>query len=645
LVARDLIAENCWKGSLVDWRTARESAERAARVLPVAGEEIALADIQAQLRAAVGERISARAVELELHHELEETIGISSTLSRIGELMAANQRVVYTSDMYLPIGHVKAMLAKGGAPSAPVFLSSELGMTKRSGRLFKYIAAHFKIPLADIRHTGDHRESDYRVPRRIAVKAMLFEESQPTPLESELYLTLSRGSPLMATTLAGAMRAARLSLPARPDDKEHLSRLGTQEGAVIHIAFALWIAWTLIAVKPAKIVFLARDGYLPMLLFDVLRQKIAAHLPESTYAYASRQALHLAGLKSKPRDEDLLWIMVPSSGLTFESWHFRLGLTRAEICAAVGEEREIPDADAPFSACKGLCAELLECEAFVGLALRKAREQRELATEYLAPLIAPEAQPTSLIDIGWNGRMQRSIVEILSLSEDDRRKIDGGYLGILRTPDGNIGRLSAWLFDLRNESRPYCASHFHLFETLFAAPHSTTYGYRRDDASGRVVPTLAPHDALSPLWPNLIKFHQVILGICANIRCDHAELTAAQPPLRVFARKTIVALFRAPEAHQARAFEGMSFSSDQTDLGKEKLIHDLTWSQQYRCFFGRKFKTSANHWREGQLAVADAPGLRWAYAFISIARLWLKGQWSIKDIIRHARSRLTRRYS
>jgi hypothetical protein len=268
---------------------------------------------------------------------------------------------------------------------------------------------------------------------------------------------------------------------------------------------------------------------------------------------------------------------------------------------------------------------------------------RELATEYLAPLMAPDAQGTTIIDIGWNGRMQRSIVETLSLSEDDRRKIDGLYLGILRTPDGNIGSLFGWLFDLRIESRPFCASHFNLFETLYAAPHSTTYGYRRDDVSGRVVPTLAPNDALSLLWPNLIRFQRIIAGICANIRCDHGELTAAQLPLRVFARKTVAALFRAPGVDQARAFEGMSFSSDQTDSGKEKLIHDLTWRQQFRCFFDRKFKLSANHWREGQLALADAPGLSRAYGFISTASLWLKGQLSTKDIIRRARSRHKRR--
>jgi predicted HAD superfamily hydrolase len=636
LVARDLVAEGLWKGSLVEWRSTRESAERTARGAS-AREEIALADIELQLRPFGGTNLAARAVELELLHELAETVGIRSTLTQAADLMAKGVQVVYTSDMYLPIGLVTAMLDKAGAPRAPVFLSSELGMTKRSGGLFRHIAAHFDVSLRDIQHAGDHRDSDYKIPRRLGVGAVLFQESAPTLLERDVYRALADCSPLLATTFAGSMRAARLTLAPCVSARDYLALLGTQEGALVHIGYALWLVHKLVELKPGKASFLARDGYLPMKMFEVLAPRFDGTLPLGNYTYASRQALHLAGLKSEITEEDRAWIMVSSNALTFSGWLFRLGITRDELGAVVLGRTGIPDDGASFSSCKKACTALLDSPAFMALVLQKARQARDLAREYLTPGIAPERGDTAVIDIGWNGRMQRSMVDILSLPAACCDKIHGFYLGILRTPTGSYGSYSAWLFDLRHEPRPYCASHFHLFETLYAAPHATTYGYLRNGA-GRVVPMIAPSDAMAPIWPDLIDFQNTILDICAGVRCDLSELIAAQSILRSFCRKTVAVLFRAPRWGQAKAFEGMTFSSDQTDLGKQKLLYALDWKQQYKCFFEKKFQLSANHWREGQLALADAPGLRLAFELVSTFRMWAKNQLNIKQFLRRIKT-------
>ncbi len=82
------------------------------------------------------------------------------------------------------------------------------------------------------------------------------------------------------------------------------------------------------------------------------------------------------------------------------------------------------------------------------------------------------------------------------------------------------------------------------------------------------------------------------------------------------------------------AFLGVGFSSDQTNLGKERLLYQFSWAQQYRCFFDSKYRVSANHWREGQMAMADAPGLRAWYLMRSTLRLWMRGLLTVKDIVK-----------
>jgi predicted HAD superfamily hydrolase len=636
LVGRDLIAEGLWHGSAAAWQAARQTAERKARQRTRA-EEISLSDIEACLPSDGAAPLARRAVELELQHELAQVAGIGVTLDRLSDLEKQGQAICYTSDMYLPAAQILAMLGAVGAPRAPLFLSCERGASKRSGALFRSVAEQFGVPLSEITHVGDHTGSDYTIPSGLGLKAMLFKDSLPTMLEAQIYERLKGHAPLLASTLAGGMRAARLR--TAPECAGHLARLGTQEGAVVHIGFVLWLLGQINQLGPQGIAFLARDGYLSSKVYEVLRSRLAPAAPPGAYTYASRQSLHLASLGSEFTDEDMAWIMAGTEGLTFKEWLFRLGVERSELSLPQHPLLRIPGDAEAFTACKADCQQLLKTPEFLALALAKAREARALACDYLERRIAPAKGSAAIVDIGWNGRMQRSIVQVLAPTESDTTRIHGFYLGILRTPSGSYGNYTAWLFDLRKEVQPYCASHFQLFETLFAAPHGTTYGYRRN-AGGDVVPTLAEHDPMTSAWPELGAYHQNILDISANIVTGQDDMVRAEPEIRAICRHAIARMFRAPDRDQAMAFSRFGFSSDQANLSKEKLFYQLTWLQQYRCLVDRRFMISKNHWREGQLALADAPLVRMAYLLRSALRLWIKKEISMMDILRQIKYRV-----
>jgi FMN phosphatase YigB (HAD superfamily) len=641
LVARHLIVEGLWERSAVDWRECRTSAERDARRV-TGGEEITIGDIRVQLAARGVQALLARAIDLELQYELSETVGIRSTLDEIEDLIEKGERVVYTSDMYLPAEQVRSMLVKAGAPAAPVFLSSEIGKTKRSGDLFWHVAEQCQVAPGQITHTGDHADSDDRIPRRLGLRTKLFKRSRPTQLEAGVYRRLKETAPLLAATLCGAMRASRLELSNTSEGMAYMPLLGTQEGALIHIGFVLWIVQQFADLSPEKIAFLARDGYLSSRIFEVLRHVLNTETPSASYTYASRQSLHLPGLNSRIMEEDLAWIMVPAQSLTFGEWLFRLGMVHGDMAGLNIAGIEVPSELSAFDDCKDACLQLLQSPDFVAVALSKSAQFRQLACDYLQPRLVSERGLTAIVDIGWNGRMQRSIVAVLSLSATDAQRIHGLYLGILRVPEGNFGSYKAWLFDLRSEPRPDCASHFQLFETLFAAPHETTYGYVRG-ANGEAVPKLATHDAMRGSWPTLVAYQSVIIDIASRVRTNREELNNAELAIRDLTRGAIAKMFRAPTKAQAMAFLGVGFSSDQTNLGKEQLLYGLSWWQQYRFFVNKHYQLSKNHWREGQMALATAPFLRTLYLIRSTLRLWMRGHVNLNDIVRNIRDSVSDR--
>lgn len=636
LVAERLTSEGLWSKGLVIWRSVREQAERLARA-KTAAEEVTFVQIYLEMESTVGGQAAARGGALELETELSSCMGIGTTIAAIQRLKNAGERVVYASDMYLPKEHVLLMLEKAGAPQAPLYLSSDIGKTKRTGSLFRHMAQQNGVSMGDIRHVGDHREADDRVPRRMGVQARLYSGGRPTLLEADIFRRLETKSPLLATTWVGSMRAARLALPtepipSQPSSQRLLYQMGTQQGALVHLGFVLWLLPRLCELRPNKLSFLARDGYLAAKLFDVLRSQVATELPASSYTYASRQSLHLAGLSLPLREEDMAWILSPTDSLTFAGWLFRLAL-RADDLVGLESQTTIPRPETEFLECKQQCVRLLELPGFLELVANRARTARLLAREYLEPRILSAAGTSAIVDIGWNGRMQRSIVSVIEPSAAQIEAVHGYYLGILRVPVGSYGSYTAWLFDLRTESRPYCASHFQLFETLFAAPHATTYGYQRE-TDGSVVPRLADHDVMRSIWPALIGFQEVVLEIAGSIHLDWNELRDAEQSIRALCRQSLTSLFRAPNRAEALAFFDVGFSSDQSSEGKERLIVQLSWPQQYSFMFGMRRQFSNNHWTEGQMAIADAPLLPSIYRLRSALRLLLKKQVGWRDILR-----------
>lgn len=102
------------------------------------------------------ENIKQKEVELELQYCYHRKTG--KELYDLARYVG--KRIVYMSDMYLPVEVIKQLLKNNGFIQEDVFVSSNCGKTKASGDLYKYVINKMHCMSSDIIHIGDNMATD-----------------------------------------------------------------------------------------------------------------------------------------------------------------------------------------------------------------------------------------------------------------------------------------------------------------------------------------------------------------------------------------------------------------------------------------------------------------------------------------------------
>jgi predicted HAD superfamily hydrolase len=614
LVGQELVQRGHYDFSAIDWMRLRIEAEKSAR--RTKKEEICFDDIFAVITRAVGDLISSAARDLELRFELNCIVGITENINRITKLVSEGKQVCYVSDMYHSESFILDCLTKVGAPILPLFVSSSVGKTKSSGALFNHVADAFNVRLTEIQHTGDNKKSDCSIPHKLGISTNLYLNVRPTRLESEIFNKVQFENILVASVMAGAMRAGRLSPPFGLEScTAAIWEHGAQTGGLLHIGFVCWIIKQVKMCGFDQVFFLARDGYLPWRLYNMARLWDTS-LPEAKYLYVSRQSLHSASLDETFTEEDLLWILAQTEGLTFGDWLFRLGLDYHDSFEP--NERQLlnfPVKDFEIHPNRyDICRSCLNQPLFQNKVFATAKVSRELVVRYLDQEEVRTAKNVCLVDIGWNGRMQRSIRRFLRPDQH----LTGLYLGLHRTPSLDSENYYAWLFDCRINRNLHIATHTSLYETLFSAPHETTFGYRLEN--NVVKPVLAPWDPVEDNRNELNNMHDATKKVFNTISLFVNSYVVCQNSIDQVAVLSAYRWLRYPTYTQAKAFSKFAFGSDQINKGKEQLIYSLNDLQILKIFSYSCKKISKNHWREGQVALVKTYWIRQLLLILSFTR-------------------------
>ncbi|ENX56512.1 MULTISPECIES: HAD-IA family hydrolase [Acinetobacter] len=200
----------------------------------------------------------------EIEIELCVIYPLEKNIKKLNELILEKKRICIVSDMYLTGNIIKKILKKNKISISLIYISSEIGLTKSSGNIFKFIAQHNEIELSEIIHYGDNIHSDINVPKRLGVSVVHVGFAQYR--ESHGFLDCFKS----------------------PIQEDLYYKLGYEFCGKIAYIFSHYINNN---IKGKNIVFGARDSYLFKFAFELFFNQDEHY--ETFYTRISRQLVYL----------------------------------------------------------------------------------------------------------------------------------------------------------------------------------------------------------------------------------------------------------------------------------------------------------------------------------------------------------------
>lgn len=388
----------------------RQWSEGAARRIVAnrtGASEIRLADVYRHLLPNADDAAIERAVAAELAHEAHHAFAFSPTVRLMREAKRRGLSVIVVSDMYLSEAQLRAHIAAAAGDDVlalidRVFVSADHGCGKRDG-LFEHVLKAIKVAPGHILHVGDNRAADHDAAAAHGLNVVHLEQFDPAT-EARLRHEAS------AATLIDA--AARVTRPVLQPHRAAVALRACDDpafvlghdvlGPAMH-GFALWLKRELDEMaarlgRPVRPLFLMRDGFLPMQVFQALFPDAGAAPVELSRTVSVRASL----TDDRALDEYL------------GEWLDRLSLAKlARQMMLFGREVAKPLAlgDTP-SGRRAFARAVREPQLRRRIAERAATFGDKLLA-HLRTAGVERGDAVMLVDLGYNGTVQNLVTPLL----------------------------------------------------------------------------------------------------------------------------------------------------------------------------------------------------------------------------------------
>lgn len=458
-----------------DFVLIRTEGEKNARTLS-GQEEVTLADIYASCD--FSELTNVSNIEIskaEMEIEREQLVPVYTVRKQIEELHRRGCVVYYISDMYLPQDFLQEILAECGfwLEGDKLYVSSACGKTKRTGNLYKHVAAENGLRFKLWYHWGDNWHSDYCIPRRMGIKS-IFTRHKYSVYERFLLRQDYFPSFFVNQHLSGISKAVRLSFPDTPQYAFAADLI-----APLYVTFVYHVLQNAIGKGIKRIFFLARDGYI---LYRIAKE-LEKEFPdvEIKYLYVSRSSLYLPGLP-EVTPKNLLSLKKTAFGFTNES---ELDILENFVTPEILNRVEC-------ITCQRISDDVFSNPEVLNVLSHYHGEQRSLILKYfIQEGLADAFHKTAIVDIRGTRFCQQAINTILQ--QGGFNQVEGYYLEVLndRKTIQEAGSYNSLYHAERmrlNSSLKYISDELgSILEQYFSvSPHRRTIAYFECD--GRVQP-------------------------------------------------------------------------------------------------------------------------------------------------------------
>lgn len=499
------------------------------------------------------------AIDIERATERRLCRPIAANIATVNQYVATGGTVLVLSDTYLPQQDVAGMLRQIGldVPSDAIHTSSQSGHTKRAGALFGCVLGLLGLPVKSTMHVGDNLGVDVRRARSAGLVAAPYLDSKPNRYEQ----TLLTAPDLLGSIVGGSARATRLSRALPSPHQQTVWNVSADVTGPLLFAF---VAWTLREAKRhglRTLYFFARDGEILLRVARKLQPTLVPGL-ECRYLHVSRRSLHLPGLVALG-PEEREWIMDNAHVHGLAYWLRRLDIGVDEFSTLLPTDSPLrtlnPDErlNAPAIA---LLEATLDTPAVRNLILSRAAAVRVECLAYMKAQGVTAPGPIGVVDVGWKGRLQRSLCRAVSTHQPDfAQRLYGFYLDLDGMPAA-AGQLDVFSALCPDQGFSW-ARRGSLFEIFCAAHHGTVTGYRAGE------PVLAtPCNPEAEAWgvglqqTAVVTFVQEVMQGFISAGLDPLEHLA---PLAVAARQVVQLLVVRPQYPEAAAYGSFIHSSDE----------------------------------------------------------------------------------
>lgn len=339
-----------------------------------------------------------------------------------------NKKVIITSDMYLPTWFIKELLEINGYNSIDkYFVSAERRRSKGSGKLYIDILHELNITPQQLIHIGDNKASDFTKPTSLGITA--FHIPKPIDLardyRTDWTIWRHREDKLeipFRLILGQIVNQIFDTLPPTGWDNRSLFNgnpyfLGYYGVGPFLLFMSLWLMREVTTHGYDVLGFIARDGYLPMQIYDLLLP-FFPRAPKSLYCRISRglcYAMEVNDLPSLLTSDKLLHLNRAKTNR--EVLESRLGGLLSQDEEKLLAEHGVA-LDEKFQNFGELCINTAKALPQPFARLEKARVT---AVSYYEKLFEPYKK-IALFDCGYSGRVQRVLSKYL------KKKIDGYYI-------------------------------------------------------------------------------------------------------------------------------------------------------------------------------------------------------------------------
>ncbi|SKA79794.1 haloacid dehalogenase superfamily, subfamily IA, variant 1 with third motif having Dx(3-4)D or Dx(3-4)E [Thiothrix eikelboomii] len=406
-------------------------------------------------------------------------------LSFLQWLSRSNTQILAISDMYLESTHLRAVLEKFelAAYFDAIYVSADRLQGKYSGKLYQLIAREQNLDKARWVHIGDNPKSDYQMASAQGIQGIwLYEKAELKRIDQQqLAIKMAARGSIWSGRYFFSMLQQRLQVLSTDSDDFYF-RYGRDVLGAAFSSFMLGLQERLQRKPVEKIFFVARDGY----LFQQMYQQLQAPKPEDEYIYLSRRVITAAST---------------ADGLTHEQAQVAFYNPKQQglrsICKVYGLPEEglqplaqrhgFTDFAAPIQDWQDARLVAFLADEEVQACIRPVGAQhRQLLERYLEQVGFFSHPQLALVDIGWNGTVQKFLKQAFG-QRSDFPIINGYYFAFVPKMYHDFGThnyCEGIIHDSRrdNACERIPAEFEEIFEQGARALEATTIGYRETPA-------------------------------------------------------------------------------------------------------------------------------------------------------------------